>query len=102
MWFVALAMLCIYLIGARLWLRYDLPFMEIFVDNRDMIKATPYIYGKTPPIALGEIKTSHSTYFHMKFRFRADNNEGYPNVFQTAPANRGRRRTPKLGQCAKL
>jgi hypothetical protein len=50
-----------------------------------------YEYGKTPPITLGEIKNPANAYVHLKFRFRADSTAGYPNVFQTAPVNRGMR-----------
>jgi hypothetical protein len=58
-------------------------------DNRETVAAGPYIYGKTPLVSLGEIKSLKNAYFHLKLQFRADSAEGYPNVFQTAPLNRG-------------
>ena len=59
-------------------------------DNRETINVAPYIYGKTPPVSLGAIRNPDA-YFHLTLRFRVDSTEGYPNVFQTAPVNRGMR-----------
>ena len=73
------------------WIRSHLPFMKPAADNRDTINVAPYIYGKTSLVSLGEIKNSDNAYIHLKLRFRADSTEGNPNVFQTAPVNRGMR-----------
>ncbi len=73
------------------WVDSHLPSGKVADDNRETINVAPYIYGKIPPIALGEIKNSDHAYVHLKLRFRADSTEGYPNVFQTAPVNRGMR-----------
>lgn len=59
-------------------------------DNRETINIATYSYGNVAPVSLGEIK-GHDAYVHLKLRFRADSTEGYPNVFQTAPLNRGLR-----------
>jgi hypothetical protein len=60
-------------------------------DNREIVNAAPYIHGQTSPVSLGEIKTPDNAYIHLRLRFRADSTEGNPNVFQTAPINRGMR-----------
>ena len=59
-------------------------------DNRETIIVAPYTFGKTPPVLLGGVKSADA-YVHLKLRFRADNTDGHPNVFQTAPANSGMR-----------
>jgi hypothetical protein len=64
--------------------------VKFAADNRETINVAPYIYGKTPPFSLGAIKNPDA-YVHIKLRFRAESTEGYPNVFQTAPVNRGMR-----------
>ena len=61
----------------------------LLADNRETIHVAHYGLGRTPPIAIGEIKKSDNAYVHLKLRFRADSTDGYPNLFQTAPANRG-------------
>lgn len=43
------------------------------------------------PVAFGDIKNSDNSYIRLKFRFRAENTEGNPNLFQTAPFNKGMR-----------
>lgn len=60
-------------------------------DNRETISASPYIQGQTPQVLFGEIKNSDNAYIHLKLRFQANSTEGNPNVFQTAPVNRGMR-----------
>lgn len=60
-------------------------------DNRETISASPYIQGQTPQVLFGEIKSSDNAYIHLKLRFQANSTEGNPNVFQTAPVNRGMR-----------
>lgn len=90
-WLVVLTILGAYSMGSGVWIRSHLPFMKSAADSRDTINVAPYIYGKMPPISLGEIKNPDNAYVHLKLRFRADSTEGYPNVFQTAPVNRGMR-----------
>ncbi len=107
-WLVMLAILGAYSMEEGSWVRSHLPFVKIAADNRETIRAAKYIhgvvadtsesidvaryaYGKTTPIALGEIKNPDNAYVHLKLRFRADSTEGNPNLFQTAPVNRGMR-----------
>ena len=86
---VAIATLAAYTMDAAFWMDSHLSHAKFATDNRETINVAPYIYGKTPPIALGEIKNPDNAYLHLKLRFRADSIEGYPNIFQTAPGNRG-------------
>ena len=88
--FWASAMLIIYTMDAACWLESRLMQREVS-DNRTTVTAAPYIYGKTQPVSLGQIKSRMNAYVHLKLRFRADSADGYPNVFQTAPLNRGMR-----------
>jgi hypothetical protein len=90
-WLVALTILGVYSMAPDVWVRSHLPFTKSAVDSRDTINVAPYIYGKMPPISLGAINNQENAYVHLKLRFRADSTEGYPNVFQTAPVNRGMR-----------
>lgn len=90
-WLGVVAVLGVYWMGSGTWVADHLPFMKVSADNRDTINVAPYIYGKTAPVSLGEIKNPENAYVHLKLRFRADSTEGYPNVFQTAPVNRGMR-----------
>ncbi len=89
LWLVTLAILGVYSIDFGEWTRARFPFAKTAIDSRDTIDVAPYIYGETPLISLGEIRNAKSAYFHMSFRFRAENTNGNPNVFQTAPVNRG-------------
>jgi hypothetical protein len=73
------------------WIHSHLPFIKFATDSRDTINVAPYIYGKTPLVSLGKIKNPDNAYVNLKLRFRADSTEGNPNVFQTAPVNRGMR-----------
>jgi hypothetical protein len=88
--FWASAMLVTYTMDAAFWVESHLMQREVS-DNRTTVAAAPYIYGETQPVSLGEIKSPMNAYVHLKLRFRADNADGYPNVFQTAPLNRGMR-----------
>jgi len=58
------------------------------VENIDV---TGYDYRQTSPIKLGDITKSDNAYVRLKLRFRAESTEGNPNLFQTAPVNRGMR-----------
>ncbi len=64
---------------------------QISSDNRVITSASPYIYGETQQVLLGEVEETNNAYIYLKLRFRADGTEGNPNVFQTAPVNRGMR-----------
>ena len=90
-WLAVLAILGAYLLAPSDWVHAHLTFMKASADNRVTINLAPYIYGKTPLIALETIKNPDNAYVHLKLRFRADSTEGHPNVFQTAPVNRGMR-----------
>lgn len=90
-WFVVLAILGAYSMGSGDWIRSHLPFMKAAVDKRDTINVAPYVYGKTPLVTIGEIKNPDNAYIHLNLRFRAESTEAHPNVFQTAPVNRGMR-----------
>lgn len=86
-----IASLAAYTMDVAVWMDTHLPAIKVTAANREIINVEPYIFGKTPPISLGEIKDPENAYLHIKLRFRADSTEGYPNVFQTAPVNRGMR-----------
>jgi hypothetical protein len=86
--FLAATMLVAYTMDAAFWIESHLSQGHVS-DNRETVDVAPYIYGKTPPISLGEIKNSTNAYFHLKLQFRLESAEAYPNVFQTAPLNHG-------------
>ncbi len=90
-WLAILTILGMYSMGSGAWVRAHLPFIKSVTDNRDVISVAPYIYGQTPLVWLGEIMNPDNAYIHLKLRFRTDSTEGNPNVFQTAPVNRGMR-----------
>lgn len=90
-WLMVLAILGAYSMDSGTWIHSHLPFMKSAADCRDSLNVAPYIYEKTPLVSLGEIKNPDNAYVHLKLRFRADSTEGNPNVFQTAPVNRGMR-----------
>jgi hypothetical protein len=88
-WIAALAILGILALDSSAELHTQYPFMDAFPFNRDTINAPAYTSKNTPPISLGAIKNNSDAYIQLKLRFRADNTEGHPNVFQTAPVNSG-------------
>ena len=88
-WLVSIFILALSSIDPGPSSRFHLPFMTPSVDSRDTISVAPYIHGHTPVASLGKIENSDNAYINLKFRFRADNTDGNPNVFQTAPLNRG-------------
>lgn len=88
---VAIATLAAYAMDVAFWMDSHLAPAKFTADNRETINVAPYIYGKTHPVSLGEIKNPKNAYVHLKLRFRVDSTEGYPNLFQTAPVNRGMR-----------
>ncbi|MDO9399233.1 MAG: hypothetical protein Q7T79_00890 [bacterium] len=90
-WLAVLAILGAYSIDSSVWVRPHLSFLKSAANNRDTINVASYIYGKTPLVWLGEIKNPDNAFIHLKLRFHTDNTEGNPNVFQTAPVNRGMR-----------
>jgi hypothetical protein len=87
-WIFALIITCAYSIKL---VRPYLPIINATLENREILIAESYNYGSMLPISLGEIKNLDKAYFQLKLRFRADSTEGYPNIFQTAPVNRGMR-----------
>jgi hypothetical protein len=80
-----------YTADVAFWIDSHLIHENAVADTRKAINVAPYVYGETPPAMLGEIKNPKNAYVHIKLRFRADNTEGFPNLFQTAPVNRGMR-----------
>lgn len=90
-WLLLLAILGAYAFDSDSWVHDYLPFSKVPADNRRTINVASYISGQTPPVSLGDLKKSENGYIHLKLRFRVDGTEGNPNVFQTAPANRGMR-----------
>ena len=54
------------------------------------------------PISFGEIKKTNNSFINLKLRFRAKSTKGYPNLFQTAPINRGLRLEISGGAAALL
>jgi hypothetical protein len=57
----------------------------------ETISAPPYVYGESTPINFGAIKSADDAYIKLTLRFRVDDTDGYPNLFQTAPFNYGMR-----------
>jgi hypothetical protein len=88
-WLVALAALGVLALDSSVRLHAQYPFMHAFLFNHDTINANSYTSGNTSPISLGAIKNNVNANLQLKLRFRADNTEGHPNVFQTAPVNSG-------------
>jgi len=60
-------------------------------EKTENIDVTGYDYRKVSPIKFGEIKETDNAYVRLKLRFRVESTEGNPNLFQTAPVNRGMR-----------
>ncbi len=89
--FVAVATLGAYSMDAAFWISGHLPTAKSAVDTLETIHVAEYDSGKSPPVALGEIKNPDNAYIRIKLRFRAQSTEGYPNLFQTAPVNLGMR-----------
>jgi hypothetical protein len=65
------------------------PEQSPIVLNSEEVKVESYLFGKTQPINFGSVVDPNFAYVHFKFNFRVDSHEGHPNVFQTAPLNRG-------------
>lgn len=89
--FVTIATLIAYSMDISFWMSSHLAIEKTISNNREAIHVPSYAYGMNPPIFLGGIKNTDNAYFRLKLRFRADDTEGYPNLFQTAPSNRGLR-----------
>lgn len=102
--FVTIAVLVAFSMDASFWISSHLfSPRKSAVDSLETIHVAQYDYGKTTPIVLGEIKAPDNTfvrlklrkpdnaYVRLKLRFRAESTEGNPNLFQTAPVNRGMR-----------
>jgi|APSaa5957512535_1039671.scaffolds.fasta_scaffold03448_2 hypothetical protein len=80
-----------YTMDMAFWLESQLNNKQSYADSREVEDVVPYYYGKNSPISLGEIENPKDAYFRIKFRFRAEDTDGYPNLFQTAPFNQGAR-----------
>ena len=57
----------------------------------DVMSAPSFIYGESTPINFGNIKTVDDAYIKLTLRFRVDDTDGYPNLFQTDGFNYGMR-----------
>ena len=57
----------------------------------DVMSAPSFIYGESTPINFGNIKTVDDAYIKLTLRFRVDDTDGYPNLFQTDGFNSGMR-----------
>jgi hypothetical protein len=86
---ITITMVIAYSMEVSFWINSHLSSERILPIHRETIHVAEYIYGTTSPVLLGEIKDPSHAYFRLKLRFRADSTEGYPNLFQTAPFNRG-------------
>ncbi|WP_341915034.1 hypothetical protein [Polaromonas sp. YR568] len=69
-----------------------LPFFKAddFIKNKEYVNVSSYNQGDSFP-KLGRIDHPGGAHFRLKLRFRLDNSEGYPNLFQTAEFNTGLR-----------
>ncbi len=72
------------------FIHIHLPQVDDFIVNSETTNVSQYIDGNTP-IVLGKLEKAENAYFRLKFRFRLDSAEGYPNLLQTAPLNGGLR-----------
>ena len=87
--FVSIAILAVYTMDAAFWLSESFSPIKDNVDNYETVHVAQYDSEKSSPIVLGAIKDPINAYVRIALRFRAESTEGYPNVFQTAPVNRG-------------
>lgn len=89
--FVAISTLIAFSMDAAFWINGHLPSPQSPTNSLKTIRIASFDSSKTAPISLGEIKSSDNAYIKLKLRFRAESTESNPNLFQTAPVNRGMR-----------
>ena len=89
--FIAIATLIAYSMEFSFWVSPFLYNEDKSINKVVSVYPADYSYGLNQPISLGDIKMSENAYFRLKLRFRVDDTNGYPNVFQTASINNGLR-----------
>lgn len=89
--FVCIATLIAYSMDAACWVSAQLAPDKPTFKSLETIHVAKFDSGSNSPITLGEIKNPDNSYIRLMLRFRAESTEGYPNIFQTAPVNRGMR-----------
>jgi len=87
---LALSILAMHLVNLSGFIHIRLPQVDDFIDNPETTSVSQDINGNTP-IVLGKLEKTENAYFRLKLRFRLDNVEGFPNLFQTAAFNGGLR-----------
>lgn len=88
---VIIATITTYTADFAFWADAHLLSSRLTADNRETIQLSPYSSESNSPVTIGRIENPDNAYIHIKLRFRTDDTVGFPNVFQTAPANRGMR-----------
>ncbi len=88
---VAIGVLLSHLVGFSVWIDKVLFLQSKNFQVSEILSGSDFVGGKTAPLAFGSIADPSSGYLHISFRFRVDDTEGYPNLFQTAPVNKGLR-----------
>ena len=76
-----------YLFVKNIWVE---PSSEPNVTSETMT-APPFVYGESTPINFGGIRSADDVYIKLTLRFRVDDSDGYPNLFQTDALNYGMR-----------
>ncbi len=89
--FIVTVVLIVYSTEISFWINSRLASEKSIANNRVNIHLPTYVYGRDSPFLLGNIENTNNAYFRIKLRFRVDDTEGYPNIFQSAPYNRGLR-----------
>jgi len=79
---LALSIFSIHLVSLGGFIHIHLPQVDDFIDNPETTSVSQDINGNTP-IVLGKLEKTENAYFRLKLRFRLDNAEGFPNLFQT-------------------
>jgi hypothetical protein len=79
---LALSILAAHLVNLGGFIQIHLPQVDDFIDNPETTSVSQDINGNTP-IVLGKLEKTENAYFRLKLRFRLDNAEGFPNLFQT-------------------
>jgi hypothetical protein len=86
---VAIAALTVHSLDMAFWVDRIWPPKNQPEDRRETLHAAKYAYGVDEPISFGAVENPVNAYFRLKLRFRVDDTEGLPNLFQSAPANEG-------------
>jgi hypothetical protein len=78
-----------YLLHPSFWVDEAIALTGATEDNSETIHIERFSSDRDKPLPLGSIKNPLNAYFRLILRFRAADDRGYPNLFQTAPYNRG-------------